>query len=171
MAPTGHIGIGLAMRVFRIRLPLLAFIILPCLPDILYGILSFAGIESFQSSPWSHSLAGALVLPAMAGGIGFLILQKTSLFPTRGALLISGLVLSHWCADFIVWSNLTLWPGLSSQFGLGLYDLMGFSVSGAGLNLPSFMATGIELLLLLIGIVLYRRQRNRSVKKSVKKNS
>lgn len=151
MAPTGHIGLALAARKLEPRLPLVWWIVIPCLTDIEYGILAAAGLESQASCPWSHSLAGALLLSLLTALVFFAVRRD------RKIVLVTGcLVFSHWLADFLVWSNLSFAPGFASNLGFGLYDRIGFSMTNAGVNLPTLFATGFELLLLAAGIVIMR---------------
>ncbi len=152
MAPTGHIGIALGLRNLAPKLPLAAWIVLPCLTDIFYGILSAAGIESQEYSPYTHSIAGAFVLSLLAAAAAFACLRDR-----RAALAAFAVTLSHIAADFTVWSNLSLAPGFPSNLGLGFYDRIGFSMATAGMNAPSLMATAFELLLLAAGIAVMRR--------------
>ncbi len=156
MAPTGHIGIALAARNLESRLPLWAWIVLPFLTDIEYGIFAAAGLESQASCPWSHSLAGCVALALIAYGAFYLARRDR-----RIALVAGALTLSHWLEDFFVWSNLSFAPGFEPNLGLGFYDRIGFSMGNAGANLPTLFATAFEFALLASGIAVMRLTRKR----------
>lgn len=98
--------------------------------DLLWPIFLLIGIEHvrivpgatavnalvFDSYPWSHSLIMSVVW-----AVGFVGLVRSS--GIRGsAMLLGGLVVSHWVLDFVSHvPDMPLWPGSSPRFGLGLW--------------------------------------------------
>ena len=93
---------------------------------------------AFDSYPWSHSLAAALLWapspPVAIGGLDGL----------RPRILIAAAVVSHWVLDFVTHRpDLPLWPG-GPQVGLGLWN----SIPGTIL---------VEGTLFIIAIEAYRR--------------
>ena len=120
--------------------------------DLVWPVLVLAGIErvevepgntvftplNFVSYPYSHSLAGAIVLSLIFGGVYYAISQYK-----QGALIVAAGVLSHWFLDLIVHRpDLQLYPGSSERFGFGMWN--------------SFAATIIvESAMFIIGVWLY----------------
>lgn len=129
----GHFGVGLALKPAAPKVPLVILLIATVLLDLLsFGFLASGLEETNQthfdltsgitllkpgSLGWSHGLFMSLVWSTMAAVITFLIFKQK-----RGALIVSGLVFSHWVLDFIVHlSDLPLFFDGSPLLGLGLW--------------------------------------------------
>jgi hypothetical protein len=122
--------------------------------DLLWPVFLLLGVERvtiapgatpfspliFDSYPWSHSLAMALVWSAATFALA------RALHCSAGqAAILGGLVFSHWVLDYITHvPDLPLWPGHSPHVGLGLWQ----SVAGTLL---------IEGAMYIAGICLYFR--------------
>ena len=94
---------------------------------------------------------------SMLGGFIFYLYKNN----IKQILIIGLLVFSHWILDFIVWDNLLIFVNSSQRIGLGLYPSIGFSMSHIQLNLGSILATSLELLMLIAGLVIYFRSRRK----------
>ena len=99
--------------------------------DLLWPVFLLLGVERvsiapgataftplvFDSYPWSHSLAMAMVWSAVLFG-----LARGLRRPAAEAAIVAGLVLSHWVLDFATHvPDLPLWPGHAPHVGLGLW--------------------------------------------------
>lgn len=113
-------------------------------------------METYAFNPWSHSLGMALIWSMLGGFIFYLYKHNI-----KQALMIGLLVFSHWILDFIVWDNLPIFFDSSQHIGLGLYPSIGFSMSQIQLNRGSILATSLELLMLIAGLVIYFRSRRK----------
>jgi membrane-bound metal-dependent hydrolase YbcI (DUF457 family) len=100
--------------------------------DLLWPILVLAGVEhfrvvrgdtaftplSFDYYPWSHSLLMNAVWGVALGAL-YLALHRDR----RGAVVIAGLVVSHWVLDWITHRpDMPLAPGNATKLGLGLWN-------------------------------------------------
>jgi len=100
--------------------------------DLLWPTLLLLGLESvrivpgatavtplvFEHYPWSHSLL-AVALWAIAFGALHWAWRRNA----RTALVLAGLVLSHWLLDALVHiPDLPLAPGVDARVGLGLWQ-------------------------------------------------
>jgi len=122
-------------------------------PFVLTGIERLRITENFTASnhfdlyhmPYTHSLLMALVWSLVAAGAYRLVNRRAGL---TGAVLIGGLVFSHWIFDFITHKpDLALAPAFLAgadpvKLGLGLWD-----------NRP--LAFGLELTLFLGAMTYY----------------
>lgn len=99
--------------------------------DLLWPLLTLAGIEHFRIDPGntaltpldfydypiSHSLATSIVWSLLAA-LAYYAWKRTP----RDAAIVGALVLSHWVLDFITHRpDLPLWPG-GPKVGLGLWN-------------------------------------------------
>lgn len=157
MSPTGHLAIGFAVKRWDSKIPLVWFLVGAYAIDLIYVVLLALGIESFGNDPWSHSLLMAIVYSMLIGMIAWLFTKQR-----RSAILMGVVVFSHWILDFIVWGNLPLAFDKTPLLGLGLYNVIGFDISVPQLNMGMMIAGGLELIMLIIGFILYRS----SLKKS-----
>jgi len=122
--------------------------------DLVWPPLLLAGIERarivpgataftplvFESYPWSHSLAMAVVW-----GVVLAALAREFRVPRSAWLLLAGLVVSHWVLDVASHApDLPLWPGHATKLGLGLWN----SVSAT---------LAVEGALWLAGLAIYLR--------------
>lgn len=142
----GHFAAAYAAKRTDTRLPLgLAFAACQW-PDLLWPVLSLAGIEHFRIAPgdtaftplafdyypWSHSL-----LMDVIWGTAFALIYLARRGDRRGAVLLGALVVSHWVLDWI-----THRPDMPVSFGerhlgLGLWNNV---VATALVELAMFVA-------------------------------
>jgi len=150
----GHAAVALAARSRTPSIPLGWLFAATFGLDLLWPVFLLLGVERvtiapgatafsplvFDSYPWSHSLAMALVWGAAAFALA------RGLHRSAGeAAVLGGLVISHWVLDYVTHvPDLPLWPGHSPHVGLGLWQ----SVAGTLL---------IEGAMYLAGIYLYFR--------------
>lgn len=149
----GHDAVGLAAKRFAPRTSLGWLIAAPLLPDLLWPIFLFLGIEHvsiepgfmkmsplhFVDYPWSHSLVMTLAWGIAFGG-GYLMFTRYM----RGAVAIFIGVVSHWVFDWLVHRpDLQFFPGSVWHTGLGLW------------NHP-FIEVPLETALFAVGILMYR---------------
>jgi hypothetical protein len=132
----GHIGAAAAAKSLDHRIPFWVLLVASFLIDILFVVLWVFGVERSEPLPgtdggygnlmlhvdWSHAFFTAIVLSFVA-----LIFAARS-WGGRGALIVSGLVFSHWFLDLIVHRNyLPIMPGNAGgampRVGLGLWDV------------------------------------------------
>ena len=128
----GHTAIALVAKRRVPSLNLGWFLIATFALDLVWPVFLLLGIERvritpgayafgplvFESYPWSHSLIMACVWGAI-----YLLLARWRHLPFGVALLLGLIVVSHWVLDFIVHvPDLTLAPGTTSRFGLGLWN-------------------------------------------------
>jgi len=159
MSPTGHLGIGFAVKRLDAKIPLWVYLVGAYVIDLIYMGLSFFKIERFGYNPWSHSILMAILWSVVAGLFAFNIVKHKS-----SALLMCFVVFSHWILDFIVWDQLPLAFGSTMIPGLGFYRRIGFDILSPGINMGSMMATIIELGMLVIGILIYWTSKKKSRK-------
>lgn len=150
----GHAAVGFASKAGAPRASLGWLIAAPFLLDFLWPLFLLLGIErasiehgpnaflhfSFDSYPWSHSLAMAIAWALLYGALAH--------FFSRSAAIgwVSALgVVSHWICDAIVHRpDLPLWPGSSVFVGMGLWN-----------SVPATLA--VELPMFAAGVWLYTR--------------
>jgi membrane-bound metal-dependent hydrolase YbcI (DUF457 family) len=148
----GHFAVGFASKRVAPKASLGILIAAPILLDLVWPFLLLAGWETvrvdpgntvftplaFDSYPYSHSLAGALVLSG-AFALAYLALTRYG----RGAAVVFFGVVSHWFLDYATHRpDLPLYPGDPARHGLGLWN--------------HFAATlAIESAMLAIGVWIY----------------
>jgi hypothetical protein len=126
----GHLALGLASKRAAPAASLGWLMAGVIALDLVWPIFVLAGIEQvrivpgataftplvFESYPWSHSLAMAIVW-----GLVLAACARWRRIAASPALLVL-LVVSHWVLDGISHApDLPLWPGPSPRFGLGLW--------------------------------------------------
>lgn len=152
----GHFALALGSK--RIQNPpslAIMFIAVQFL-DLLWPLFVLLGIESFQIEegntkltpldfshyPYSHSLLTTFLWGFLFGLVYFLATKNR-----RNALLLGGLVFSHWILDFLVHRpDLPLSPFGNTKAGLGLW------------NYPALEIT-LETALFIIGSYFYLKAR------------
>jgi hypothetical protein len=150
----GHYALGFAAKSAAPKTSLGAITLAANLADEMWPILLLLGVEhvaispglmeasplDFTDYPWTHSLlTGALA--GLAFGVVYFLLRRYG----RGALVLGGLVLSHWLLDlFFHRADLPLWPG-GPKLGLGLWS-----------SLPVTLLC--ELAFFAAGVWLYQRR-------------
>jgi membrane-bound metal-dependent hydrolase YbcI (DUF457 family) len=127
----GHFAVGFAAKRVAPRTSLGTLFAAAQLLDLLWPALVLLGVEkvrvhpgdtaftplAFVSYPWTHSLLMALVWAA-----AFALVYRRWTGSSRGAVVVGGLVASHWLLDFVSHRpDLPLAPGLS-KVGLGLWN-------------------------------------------------
>jgi len=155
----GHLGVGLALSASSRRFRLGTLFAAVLLLDLLLGVFVLAGRErvivppDFAAAhflefdfPYSHGLLATMLwsgLVATLGSLGLLLLGRGA----AAAWVVGLAVASHWVCDVIehVRGLPLLGPG-SPRVGLGLWEFMG-------------LALVLELVLLLVGAVLFLRSR------------
>jgi hypothetical protein len=123
-------------------------------PDLLWPILSLAGVERFRIEPgntaftplafdyypWSHSLVMDLAWGAALGALYFALRRDWN-----GAFVIGALVVSHWVLDWITHRpDMPLAPGLETRLGLGLWNSVAATIA-------------IETAMYVAGVWIYMR--------------
>ncbi|MDH4228159.1 MAG: hypothetical protein OEW11_00245 [Nitrospirota bacterium] len=149
----GHFAVAFAAKRASPSLPLGMLLLAAQWPDLLWGPLLLAGIETarvapgntammplaFTSYPWSHSLATLTAWAAALGGLWWFLRRR----PVE-SLWLGALVLSHWLLDFVSHRpDMPLWPG-GPLVGLGLWNHVAASLA-------------VEGALFTVGIALYAR--------------
>jgi hypothetical protein len=128
----GHKAVGLAAKSAAPRAPLWSLVGASQLLDFAFSGFMMTGLERYRTDsrlpgspfildqiPWSHSLLMAIVWSALAAGVA-----RLARLPLKVALVIGGVVFSHWILDFIVHRpDLALFPGSDTVMGLGLWNL------------------------------------------------
>jgi membrane-bound metal-dependent hydrolase YbcI (DUF457 family) len=127
----GHYGIALAAKKLAPRTSLGTLFLAAVLIDLVWPTLLLTGVERaridttlggvtplvFSHYPWTHSLLAVCVWSALLGAAYFAWVRDR-----RGALIVAGLVLSHWFLDAIVHRpDLLLMPGGHWAIGFGLW--------------------------------------------------
>ena len=148
----GHFGVALAAKRATPRVNLGTLFLAAQLADTLWPLFLLLGIEEVRISPgitkatpldfyfypFSHSLAMLTFW-----GLGFAALHFLAKHYGRTALLLGGLVVSHWFLDVLVHRpDMPLVPGFGPRYGLGLWN-----------SIPITMA--LEIGLFVIGIYFY----------------
>lgn len=131
----GHIGAAAAAKALDRRIPFWALLVASFLIDIIFAVLWVFGVESMEAMPgtdggygnmlfdvdYSHSFFGTILLCVVV------LIVTARYWGGRGALILSGLVFSHWFLDLIVHRNdLPIMIGNAGgtlpRVGLGLWD-------------------------------------------------
>jgi hypothetical protein len=146
----GHLGAGLAARTVAPKVGLGTLFAAAMLLDIVLWLLVIAKIEGavappdFETRhalafnfPWSHSLAGAVILSAAAAGIWAWLKGGGRLF-ALAPIVIAATVFSHWILDFLVHpAELPMWgpgaPSVGLDIGPPLSLYIELAIAAAGL--------------------------------------
>ena len=128
----GHFAIGLLARKKETQPSLALMFVAVQFLDLLWPVLVLMGIESlaidpgntklthldFEYYPYSHSLLMALVWSVLFGVVYYVFKKNRN-----GALLLGGLVFSHWVLDLITHRpDLPLSPFSETKVGFGLWN-------------------------------------------------
>jgi hypothetical protein len=147
----GHFGLALAAKRVDPRVSLSTAFAAAQLPDLIWPVLVLAGVERvtiapgdtaitplrFDSYPISHSLLMVTVWAAAYAGLHFARKRRA-----MAALVLAGLVVSHWVLDFVSHRpDMPISPGSDVRVGLGLWN-----------SVPGTLA--VEALLFVGGIVV-----------------
>ena len=149
----GHFALAFGAKKYSPQVSLGVLFLACQLADLLWPNLVLMGVESFavepgntaltplsfQHYPYSHSLIALLVWGALFGTL-YTGLSRTGV---RAALIITGLVVSHWILDVVTHRpDMPIALGDSMRIGLGLW------------NVPA-LAVVTEILLFGAGVWLY----------------
>lgn len=152
----GHIGVALAAARVEPRVSVGMFAAASLLLDFLLWLFILFGWESvtipgdFAQShqpefvfPYSHGLFASAVWSSAAGALVFLLSRSRAGERSRPALLVAGVVFSHWLLDALVHrAELPIAGAASHQVGLGLWH-----------DMP--IALVVEAALVLVGLLLF----------------
>lgn len=128
----GHFGVGLAAKKIDSKPSLGTFFLASQFVDLLWPLFLIIGLERVQIDPgntaftplnfiyypFSHSLLADLIWAVLFGSVYFAIRKNV-----KTALLLGGVVLSHWVLDlFTHRPDLLLIPGFEEKVGFGLWN-------------------------------------------------
>jgi len=147
----GHFAIGMAAKRVEPTVSLGTLFLSAQFLDLLWPTLLLLDVEhvsiepgvskltplAFTDYPISHSLLTVVGWSLLFGLVYYFITKKRS-----AALLVGGLVLSHWLLDVIVHiPDLPLYPGQSPKVGLGLWNSVPLTILIEG----GIFVTGVVL--------------------------
>lgn len=148
----GHFGVAAAAKPGAPEVPVWAMMVASQAMDIAFIPMVMLGLESITPSGYgqstinayyTHSVVGALVIAAIMFGIGKMV-WKTE----RAAWTLGLLSASHWFLDLIVHrQDMPILPG----------NLGGLPLLGLGLWNYPWVALALEIILAVIGLVVYFR--------------
>jgi hypothetical protein len=138
----GHFALGLAAKRFTPRTPLGLLLTAPFLLDLAFPLLVLLGWEQMRLLPEEHAfLTLELVhMPyshSLMGAVGWSLLLAVPYFAWRrdgrGALILGGLVLSHWVLDVVTHRpDMAVLISGGPKLGLGLWYSLGGTVAVEG---------------------------------------
>lgn len=147
----GHFGVGLAGKKATGSISLGTLIMATQWLDLIWPLFVLLNIEivkinpgdtkmtplHFESYPFSHSLLFVLIWVIIFGGAYFIFKKNL-----KNSIILGLLVISHWVLDlFVHRPDLPLYPGGTLQ-GFGLWNY-------------SFVDIPFELIIFIIGVILY----------------
>jgi hypothetical protein len=147
----GHFAVALGAKRAAPKASLGTLVFAAQLADLLWPIFLLVGLEQvrivpgvtrvtpldFVSYPYSHSLLAQLIW-----GVGIGLIYLTIRRDTRGAIVLTLCVPSHWVLDYIAHRpDMPVLPR-GPRYGLGLWN-----------SLPGTLA--VEVILFVVGIALY----------------
>ncbi|MBA4406017.1 hypothetical protein C0389_01955 [bacterium] len=139
----GHFGTGLAAKKIDNKISLGTLFLASQFIDLLWPFFLLFGLEkvkiepgntaftplNFISYPYSHSLLGVLAWSLLFGAIYFAFRKNI-----KSALLLAGLVTSHWILDLITHRpDLHLIPWIDLKVGFGLWNSIIFTMMIEGM--------------------------------------
>ncbi len=169
----GHYGVGFAAKKLDSRPSLGTMFMASQWVDLIWPVLLLLGIEevkvdpgntaftplAFVYYPFSHGFLSVMIWAALFAGIYFIIKRNA-----KGALILGGLVLSHWILDWITHRpDLPLIPGSDVKAGLGLWNSIiatviiegSIFIGGVWLYSKAKRATGKKGAIEFWGLVLF----------------
>lgn len=136
---------ALGAKSARPRIPLWLLIVAAFSLDLVE--VGFKVVEAYEAHmAWASSVATAVVLAALLGGI-YGAVQRDR----KGALLVGLVAFSHAAADFVT-DAVFLWPG-SNKWGWHLYNY-------------KYADLAVESLVVIVGWLAYRRSLGRRARSS-----
>ena len=153
----GHYGVSFAAKAVDKRIPLWVLFIAAQLVDIFWTIFVLLGVEQvrlapgitatspldFYFYPYTHSLIASLVWGALAMLVYRALRPRAETW--RTALIVGIAVASHWILDLLVHRPDLALFGDALKVGFGLW------------NYP-LVSTGLEIIFLVGGMILYYRR-------------
>jgi len=139
----GHFGLGFAAKKLYHQPSLGTMFLASQWLDLIWPVFLLLGIEKvridpgntaftpldFVYYPFTHGFLSVVIWGALFGGIYFIIKNNA-----KGALLLFGLVISHWILDWITHRpDLPLIPGSEMKAGLGLWNSITVTIIIEGL--------------------------------------
>lgn len=134
----GHFGTGFGAKKIDNKISLGTFFLASQFIDLLWHFFLLFGLEkvkiepgntaftplNFISYPYSHSFFGVLIWSLLFGAIYFVFRKKI-----KSAILLAGLVMSHWILDLITHRpDLQLIPWIDLKVGFGLWNSVLFTI-------------------------------------------
>lgn len=147
----GHLALGFAAKRAAPKVSLGTLLLAVQFVDMLFPIFVLLGIEHLRivpgitvvapldlyDMPWTHSLLAGVVW-----GVLFAAVWYARKRDARTALLLVGLVISHWVLDWISHGpDMPLFPGGGPKLGLGLWN----SLAGTVVVEGALFAAGVAL--------------------------
>ncbi|WEK55538.1 MAG: permease [Candidatus Cohnella colombiensis] len=158
----GHFGLAAAVKAKAPKVPLWSLLVATQLMDIAFIPLLATNVETFDEqhgngygelvihADYTHSLVGALILALVAGWIA------KRVWGSQAGKIIGAVVFSHWILDLIVHrADMPILPG-----NLGNLPLLGFGVWKL-----TNLSIALELLLIIVGVIMYTVYKFRSAPK------
>ena len=160
----GHFGVGLAAKRIDSKPSLGTMFMASQFIDLIWPLLLLLGIErveidpgntaftplNFIYYPFTHSFLGVLIWALLFGSVYYLIRKNI-----KTALMMAGLVLSHWLLDLLTHRpDLPIIPGMDTKAGFGLWNSIILTIL-------------IEGSIYILGILIYLRMTNSKNKRGV----
>lgn len=139
----GHFGVGLGAKKIDNKISLGTLFLAAQFIDLLWPFFLLFGLEkveiepgntaftplNFISYPYSHSFIGVIIWSLLFGIVYFAFRKKI-----KSAILLAGLVMSHWILDLITHRpDLPLIPWNDLKVGFGLWNSVLFTILIEGL--------------------------------------
>lgn len=149
----GHLALAFAAKRAAPKVSLGTLTLAVQLVDVIWPIFLLLGIEhvridpgntavtplDFYDYPWTHSLVAGLVWAVLFAGLWYAKKREP-----RTALLLAGLVVSHWVLDWVSHGpDMPLVPGGGPKLGLGLWN----SIAATALVEGAMFAAGVAVYL------------------------
>jgi len=151
---TGHFGFAAGVKSRERAVPLWALMLATQWLDVIFVPLFLTGVEHLEPvagtaggygnviiyADYTHSLVGAAVIAALSG------LLAASVWNRRAGAVLGAVVFSHWLLDLIMHrGDMPILPG----------NLGGLGRVGFGLWKQPRASAGVELVLMVVGSLLY----------------
>ena len=160
----GHFGVGFAAKKLDQRPSLGTLFLAAQWLDLIWPILLILGVEKvkidpgntaftpldFVYYPFTHGFLSVIIWGALFAGAYFILKRNA-----RSALILGGLVVSHWILDWITHRpDLPIIPGSELKAGLGLWNSVVASVI-------------VESIIFIGGVLLYIKVTKTETKKGI----